>query len=103
MWLFSDQPEHPESDKVMEKHSAEALYSTVKRLMPAIPTEDNDGQQDAAHRMIKITKPWTITRWSVAKLTNGRHHVPIPKENAHHIHLEWTEEEQAELKTSVES
>jgi hypothetical protein len=30
MWLFSGEPEDPEDETVMEMHSADALYSTVK-------------------------------------------------------------------------
>jgi len=61
-----------------------------------------DAQQDAAHWMIQIAKPWTIRRWSESKLANGKPLVRIPKENAHPVHLEWTEGEQAKLKTLVE-
>jgi len=63
---------------------------------------DQDAQQDAAHRMIQIAKPWTIRRWSESKLANGKPLLRIPKENAHLVDLEWTEEEQAKLKTLVE-
>jgi len=102
MWLFSGAPEDAEDETLMEKHGAEALYSAVKSLMHAIRTEDQDAQQDAAHRMIQIAKPWTIRRWSESKLANGKPLVGIPKENAHLVDLEWTEEEQAKLKTLVE-
>jgi hypothetical protein len=47
---------------VMEKHCTNALYSAVKSLMHAIRTEDQDAQQDVAHWMIQIAKPWTIRR-----------------------------------------
>jgi len=57
MWLFSGVPEDPEDDTVMEKHGAEVLYSTVKSLMHAMRTKDEEAQQDAAHRMIQIAKP----------------------------------------------
>jgi len=53
-------------------------------------------------RMIQIAKPWTISRWSESKLANGKPRVQIPKENAHLVDLEWTEEEHAKLKTVVE-
>ena len=86
----------------MEKHGAEALYSAVKSLMHAIRTKDEEAQQDAAHRMIQIAKPWTIRQWSESKLANGKPLVRIPKGNAHLVDLEWTEEEQAHLKTLVE-
>jgi len=102
MWLFSGALENPEDDTVMEKHGAEALDSTVKSLMHAIQTRDKEAQQDAAHRIIKIGKPWTIRRWSESKIANGKPLVQIPKENAHILDLEWTEEEQAHLKTLVE-
>jgi hypothetical protein len=102
MWLFSGASENPEDETVMEMHGANALYSAVKSLMHAIQTEDQDAQQDAAHRMIQTAKPWTIRRWSESKLTNGKPLVRILKENAHVVDLEWTEEEQAKLKTVVE-
>jgi len=70
--------------------------------MYAICTEDENPQQDAAHRMIQIAKPWKIRRWSESKLANGKPLVRIPKENAHLLDLEWTEDEQAKLKTVVE-
>jgi hypothetical protein len=47
----------------MEMHGADALYSAVKSLMHAMWTEDQDAQQDVAHRMIEIAKSWTIRRW----------------------------------------
>jgi hypothetical protein len=102
MWLFSGAPEDPEDDTMMEKHGAEALYSAVKSLMHAIQTKDEEAQQDAAHRMIQIAKPWTIRQWSESTLADGKPLVRIPKENAHLVDLEWTEEEQAHLKTLVE-
>jgi len=102
MWLFSGAPDDPEDDTVMEKHRAEALYSAVKGLMHAIWTENEEAQQDAAHQMIQIAKPWMISRWLGSKLANGNPLVRIPKENAHQIDLEWTEDEQAKLKTLVE-
>jgi hypothetical protein len=46
--------EYPQDVTVMEMHSTEALYCAVKSLMHAIRTEDQDAQQDAAHRMIQI-------------------------------------------------
>ena len=52
MWLFSGVPGYPEDDTVMEKHGTEALYSAVKSLMHVMRTEDEDAQQDAAHRII---------------------------------------------------
>jgi len=64
MWLLSGAPEDPEDDTVMEKHGTEALYSAVKCWMHSIWTKDEHAQQVAAHRMIKIAKPWMITRWS---------------------------------------
>ena len=102
MWLFSGAPEDPEDDTVMEKHGAEALYSTVKSLMHTIRTKDKDAQRDAAHQMIQIANPWKIRRWSESKLTNGKPLVRTPEEKAHLIDLEWTEEEQAHLKTLLE-
>jgi len=54
MWLLSGTPEDPADDTVMEKHGAEALYSAVKGLMHAMWTDDEEAQQDVAHRMIQI-------------------------------------------------
>ena len=102
MWLFSGAPEDAADETAMEKHAAEALYSAVKCLMHAIRTEDLDAQQDAVHWMIQIAKLWTIKRWSESKLANGKPPVQIANENPHLVHLEWTEEEQAKLKTLVE-
>jgi len=102
MWLISGAPEDPEDETVMEKHGADALYCAVKSFMHAMRTEDQDTQQDAAHRMIQIAKPWTIRRWPESKLAKGKHLVRIPKENAHLVDLEWTVEEEAKLKTLVE-
>jgi hypothetical protein len=62
MWLFSGAPEDQDDETVMEMHGADALYSAVKRLMHAIRTEDQDAEQDAAHRMIQFAKTWTIRR-----------------------------------------
>jgi len=102
MWLFSCVPEDPEDKTMMEMHGADVLYSAFKSLMHAIQTEDQDAQQDAAHQMIQIPKPWTIRRWSESKLANGKPLVLIPKENAHLVDLEWNEDKQAKLKTLVE-
>ena len=102
MWLFSGPPEDPGDETVMEMHGADALYSAVKSLMHAIWTEDQDAQQDAAHRMIQIAQPWTRRRWSELKLANGKPLVQIPQENAHRVDLQWTEDEEAKLKTLVE-
>ena len=102
MWLFSGAPEDPEKNTVMEKLGAEALYSAVKRLMNAIRTIAEEVQQDAVHQMIQIAMPWTSCWMSELKLANGKPLVRIPKENAHVIDLEWTEEEQAHLLTLVE-
>jgi hypothetical protein len=102
MWLFADAHEETEEKTVTEKHGADALDSAVKSVMPAIRTEDQDAQQDAAHRMIHMGKPWTIRRWSESKFANGKPLVRILKENAHLADLEWTEDEQAKLHTCVE-
>ena len=98
MWLFSGAPKVPEDEPVMEKHGADVLYFAVESLMQAIRTEDEEAQQDAAHWMIQIGKPWTIWRWSESKLANGKPVVQIPKENAHLVDLEWTEDKLAKLK-----
>jgi len=102
MWLCSGAREEPEDETLMEKHGAEALYSAMKSLMHAIRTEDQGAQQDAAHWIIQFAKPWTIRSWFELKLANGKPLILIPKQNAHLGDFEWTEEEQAELKTLVE-
>ena len=102
MWLFSGAPDDPEDDTVMEKHGAEALYSAVKSLMHAIRTENEEAQQDAAYQMIQIAMPWTIRRWPESKPANRKPLVRIPKEDAHLIDLQRTEDEQAKLKTLAE-
>jgi hypothetical protein len=102
IWLFSGAPEDSEVETVMEKHGADALYSAVKCLLHAICTEDEDSQHNAAHRMIQIANPWMIRRWSESKLANGKPLIRIPKNNAHLVDLELTENEQAILNTLVE-
>jgi hypothetical protein len=102
MWLFSGVPENPEGETLMEMHGTDALYSAVKRLMHAIRPADEEAQQDAAHRMIQIAKPWTIQTWSESKLAKEKPVVPIPKEHTHLVDLEWSEDEQAPLKTLLE-
>jgi len=101
MLLFSGAPEDPEDYTVMEMHGGDAVNSAVNSLMHAIRTEDPDVQQDAAHWMFQIAKPRTMRRWSESKLANGKPLVWIPKENAHLVDLEWTEDMQAKLKTLV--
>jgi hypothetical protein len=93
IWQFSGATEDPEDETVMEMHSTDALYSALKSLMHAIRTEDQDAQHDAAHRMIQIAKPLTIRRCSESKLANGKPLVRIPKEHAHLVDLQWTEDE----------
>ena len=85
MWLFSGGRDNPEDDTVMEKHVAEALYSTEKSLMHSIRTENKEAQQDAPHQIIQIANPWKISTWSESKLANGNPLIQIPKENAHLI------------------
>jgi hypothetical protein len=67
--------------------------------MCTIRTKDEEAQQDAAHRMIQIAKPWRIRRGSELELANGKPLARIRKETVHLIDLEWTEEENAHLKT----
>jgi hypothetical protein len=86
----------------MEMHGANAIFSAVISLMHAIRTSDQGIQQDAAHWMIQIAKPWTIRRWSEKTLGNGQPLVQTPKENAHLVDLEWTEDEQAKQMSHVE-
>jgi hypothetical protein len=100
--VFSGAPDDPEDDTVIAQHGADALYSAVKSLMHAIRTEDQEAQQDVAHRMIQILKPSTIRRWSESKLGNRNPLLRIPKENAHLVDLESTEDEQPKLQALVE-
>ena len=102
MRLFSGAPENLDDDAVMGKHSASALNSAVKSLMHAILTEDEEAQQNAAHGMIQIARLWTIRRWSESNLANGKPLIRIPKQNAHPVDLEWTEDEEAKVQTLVE-
>jgi hypothetical protein len=74
IWLFSGAPDDPEDDTVMEQHGADILYPAVNSMMHAIWTEDEEAQQDAAHRMIKIAMPWTIRRLSESKLPTENHY-----------------------------
>jgi len=54
MWLYSDGPEDPEDDAVMEKHGADLLYSAVNSMMHAILITDDNTQTNVAHRSIWI-------------------------------------------------
>jgi hypothetical protein len=102
MWLFSRAPEDPQDETVMEMHGADARYSVVKSVMHAIRTQDEHAQWYVADQMIHIAKLWTIRGCSESTLGNWKLLVWIPKENAHLVDLEWTEEEQTKLKTLVE-
>jgi hypothetical protein len=92
MWLLSGVAEDPEDETVMEMHGANTLYCAVRSLMHTFRTENHDAHRDAAHRMIKIATPRTISRWSEWKLANARTMVRIPKGNAHLVDLESTED-----------
>jgi hypothetical protein len=48
--------------------------------------------------MIQIAMPWTIRGWSESNLANWNPVVQIPKENAHLVDIEWSDDEQAKLK-----
>jgi hypothetical protein len=102
IWLFSVTSEEHKDETLLEMHNSDALNSAVKGWMHAIRTEYQDTSQDAAHRIIQIAKPCKIRRWSESKLASGRPLVQITMENALLVDFEWTEEEQAELKTLVE-
>jgi len=93
MWLFSGAAENSDDDTGTEMEGAEAVYSAVKSLMHAIRTEDEVAQQDAAHRMIKIAKPWSIRWCSELRLANGIPLVWVAKKNAHLVDLECTQEQ----------
>jgi hypothetical protein len=68
MWLLSGVPEDPEDNTVIEKHGADTLYSAVTSLMHAIPTDDEEAEQDVAYQVIHISKLWTIRKWSESNL-----------------------------------
>jgi hypothetical protein len=74
----------------------------VKSKIHAIWTEDEEAQQDAAHVTSQIANPWTIRRWPEWNLARRKPLVRIPKENAHHVDLEQTEDKQAKLQALVE-
>jgi hypothetical protein len=57
MWLDSGAPEDPADKTGMEMNDADALYSGVKSMMHAVWTEEQDVQQDVAHRMIDNVMP----------------------------------------------
>ena len=88
MWLVSGTHDDPEDDKLMDKDSADALYSAVKSMMYAIRTEVHDAQLEAAHRMIHNAKPRMFRRPSESKLGNDEALVRILKDNPHHVDLE---------------
>jgi len=96
-WLYSGVSDDSADNTVTEKHGAKALYSTVKGLIHAIRTANEEAQKDAVHQIIRIAKPWTIRRWMELKLPNEKPLILIPKESIHHIDLEWNENEQAKL------
>jgi len=68
-------PERAEDDTVIKKHSAEAVYCALKILWHATCTEAEEAQQDEAHQLILIAKPWIIWRCSELKLANAEPHV----------------------------
>jgi hypothetical protein len=102
MWLFSVVPDNPENDTLIEKHGADVLYSAMKRLLDATWTEDDQAQQNTAHQMIQITKPWMIRMWLELNHANRNPPLQIPKMYALLFDLESTEAEQAQLKALVE-
>jgi len=99
IWVFSGAPENTENNTMMENNGAETVYCAARGLMQAIWTEDAEAQHDAAHQMIQNGKRLTILRWSESKLPNVKPLIRILMENAHYIDRDWTEDEQAKLKT----
>lgn len=99
VWLFAGAPEDLVDNMAMEKHSAKELNCVLTCLIHAIQTKHNEAQNNVAHWMIHIAKPWAIRRWSEFNLVNGILYVQIPQENQHLVDLEWTQNQQAELKT----
>jgi hypothetical protein len=103
LWVLSDATEDQEGKSVTEIHSADALNSAVLSVMDAMRTEDQDAQQDAAHRMRQIAKPWTIRSWSQPKITNGKPLGRKASQIPHIVDHEWIQDAQAKLKTLVGS
>jgi len=64
IWYLSGAPHNAENDTFMELHGTEELHSAVNSMIHAIPTEDNESEQDAAHHQIEIVKPLTIRKSS---------------------------------------
>ena len=83
----------------MEMHGAKAVYSPLKSLMHDSQTEDKEAQHDEVHRIIEIELLCMIRKWSELKLANGQPVISIRKDNAPLLDLEWTEGNQAKLKT----
>lgn len=100
--LFSGLPENEEDDAVMEMHCTEALNLAVKNSIPAIGTEDEDGQQGAALWMIQIAKLWIIGLWAESTLDNQTPLIWTLKVYAHLIDLEWIQKEQTKLNILLE-
>jgi hypothetical protein len=92
MWLFPGACEDPENDTGMETHDTELVHSAMKCPVQSVRTDNQDAQQDAAHRMIPIAKPWLIRRRSELKPGHGITPVWIAKMNAHLDDLKWTKE-----------
>jgi len=64
-------------------------------LLHTIQTEDEDAQMESANQMIYIANPCMIRRWSKSKLLDGKLLIQMPKDNAHLIDLEFTEDDNA--------
>jgi len=102
MWLYSDAPEDPMDDNVLDKDDAEAWHSHWNTLMQAIWMEHEEIDQDAVDGIIQIVKPWMISRWSALAPTHGKPLVELFNENALLVDIEFNEIEQAQLQTLVE-
>jgi hypothetical protein len=85
MWPIPGVPDDPANETVMAQHGADWSHSAVQNLMHAIQTEDEDVQQDTAHRMIHSAKPSTIRMWSELKLAKGKWLGHIPTDYTHLI------------------
>lgn len=84
--MCSAAPDGPNDDSIIQYNADKVLYSSANSGMHAICIEDNEAQQDAAHRIINIEHPSTIRRWSEVKVIQGITVVRIPKEKVNHVH-----------------
>ena len=100
-WLFR-MPLDVQDTDVVNNHGAQAMVNAVRELELSVkrgdPVED---QKTAATNMITVARPWTIRRWAESRLASGAPLANIPQEMTHQVPLQWSTEEQAQLKKVV--